>query len=59
MTKGQVADYIPALAFRVGIPGKSGVAGGIVAIIPEKLSICVWSPGLNKFGNFLAGILAL
>lgn len=46
-------------AYRVGLPGKSGVGGGIVAIIPKKLSICVWSPALNAFGNSLAGIEAL
>ena len=46
-------------AYRVGMPAKSGVGGGIVAIIPNKLSICVWSPPLNEFGNSLAGIEAL
>ncbi len=46
-------------AYRVGLPAKSGVGGGIVAIIPQKLSICVWSPPLNKFGNSLAGLEAL
>ena len=46
-------------AYRVGLPAKSGVGGGIVAIIPQKLSICVWSPPLNKYGNSLAGMEAL
>lgn len=46
-------------AFRVGMPGKSGVGGGIVAIIPKELAICVWSPELNKYGNSLAGIHTL
>jgi len=46
-------------AFRVGLPGKSGVGGGIVAIVPEHMSICVWSPGLNSKGNSLAGTKAL
>lgn len=46
-------------AFRVGLPAKSGVGGGIVAIIPQKLSVVVWSPELNTFGNSLAGIQAL
>ncbi len=46
-------------AFRVGLPGKSGVGGGIVAIVPERISICVWSPGLNSKGNSLAGTKAL
>ena len=46
-------------AFRVGLPGKSGVGGGIAAIIPGLLSVAVWSPRLDPFGNSLAGILAL
>lgn len=46
-------------AFRVGLPGKSGIGGGIVAIIPEVLSVCVWSPELDKYGNSLIGIKAL
>lgn len=46
-------------AFRVGLPGKSGVGGGIVAIIPGKLSIAVWSPELNRFGNSVMGIETL
>ncbi len=46
-------------AFRVGIPGKSGVGGGIVATVPGKASIAVWSPGLNEVGNSLLGSLAL
>ncbi len=46
-------------AFRVGIPGKSGVGGGILAIVPGKASIAVWSPGLNKVGNSLLGSRAL
>jgi glutaminase len=46
-------------AFRVGLPGKSGVGGGILAIVPGKASIAVWSPGLNAIGNSLVGSLAL
>jgi glutaminase len=46
-------------AFRVGIPGKSGVGGGILAIVPGKASIAVWSPGLNARGNSKLGSLAL
>ena len=42
-------------AFRVGIPGKSGVGGGILAIVPGKASIAVWSPGLNHRGNSKLG----
>ncbi|MCW1987390.1 glutaminase [Novosphingobium capsulatum] len=46
-------------AFRTGLPGKSGVGGGILAIAPGVASIAVWSPGLNARGNSLAGTLAL
>jgi len=46
-------------AFSVGIPGKSGVGGGIVAVIPGKMTIAVYSPALNKNGNSLAGTKAL
>lgn len=46
-------------AFHVGMPGKSGVGGGILAIAPRRASICVWSPGLNDVGNSLVGSLAL
>jgi len=46
-------------AFHVGLPGKSGVGGGIVCVIPKKMGICVWSPALNKQGNSLVGTKAL
>ncbi|MCO4319585.1 glutaminase [Phyllobacterium sp. 21LDTY02-6] len=46
-------------AYRVGLPGKSGVGGGILAIAPGKASIAVWSPGLNENGNSLLGSAAL
>jgi glutaminase len=46
-------------ACRVGLPGKSGVGGGILAIAPRKASICVWSPGLNAQGNSMVGSMAL
>ncbi len=46
-------------AYRVGLPGKSGVGGGIVAVIPNRLSIAVWSPELNGNGNSYRGILTL
>jgi glutaminase len=47
------------VAFRVGLPGKSGVGGGILAIAPGRASIAVWSPGLNAAGNSLVGQMAL
>ena len=46
-------------AFRVGLPGKSGVGGGIMAIAPGKASIAVWSPGLDASGNSHLGRIAL
>ncbi len=46
-------------AYRVGFPGKSGVGGGIMAVVPGKASIAVWSPGLNQFGNSRLGTIAL
>ncbi len=52
-------DAVGDFAYRVGLPGKSGVGGGILAVMPGRLSLCVWSPGLNKSGNSLAGTEAL
>ena len=46
-------------AFQVGLPGKSGVGGGIVAVIPQKMGIAVYSPALNEQGNSLIGTKAL
>ncbi|MGV8936787.1 MAG: glutaminase [Allorhizobium sp.] len=46
-------------AYHVGLPGKSGVGGGIMAIAPGIASIAVWSPGLNKVGNSALGAVAL
>jgi len=46
-------------AFHVGLPGKSGVGGGIVAVVPNLMSISVFSPRLNSWGNSLVGTKAL
>lgn len=46
-------------AFRAGLPGKSGVGGGIAAYIPGNLAVTVWSPELNRHGNSLVGMAAL
>nr|WP_242495781.1 glutaminase [Salinicola tamaricis] len=43
----------------VGLPGKSGVGGGIMAIVPGQMSLCVWSPRLDSYGNSVAGLRAL
>lgn len=52
-------DSAGDFAYRVGIPAKSGVGGGIVGHIPGLLSVCVWSPELEPSGNSLAGGFAL
>ncbi len=46
-------------AWRVGLPAKSGVGGGIVAIVPQEMAIAVWSPELDDAGNSLAGVAIL
>ncbi|MGK0443044.1 MAG: glutaminase [Pseudohongiellaceae bacterium] len=52
-------DEAGEFAFRTGLPGKSGVGGGIVAIHPGKYCIAVWSPKLNRNGNSYKGIRVL
>lgn len=52
-------DEAGEFAFEVGLPGKSGVGGGIVALLPNHFTIAVWSPGLNPKGNSLLGMQAL
>ena len=52
-------DSVGDFAYRVGLPGKSGVGGGILAVMPGEFTVCVWSPGLNESGNSLAGTKAL
>ncbi|SFU60465.1 L-glutaminase [Methylobacterium sp. 174MFSha1.1] len=46
-------------AYRVGLPGKSGVGGGILAVAPGRASIAVWAPGLDAAGNSHLGRIAL
>ena len=46
-------------AYRVGLPGKSGVGGGIMVVAPGKAAIAVWSPGLNAQGNSKLGTEAI
>lgn len=49
-------DEAGEFSYKVGLPGKSGVGGGIVAVHPGKYSICVWSPPLNRKGNSYRGV---
>jgi len=52
-------DSVGNFAYRVGLPAKSGVGGGIVAIVPEHMCISVWSPELDLSGNSVVGVRAL
>lgn len=52
-------DEAGEFAYRVGMPGKSGVGGGVAAVMPHKFSIAVWSPELNEKGNSVKSIRAL
>lgn len=52
-------DAAGEFAFRIGLPCKSGVGGGIVAVVPDHLTLCVWSPALDATGNSLLGRQAL
>lgn len=52
-------DEAGEFSYLVGLPGKSGVGGGIVAVHPGKYSVAVWSPRLNNKGNSIMGMKAL
>ena len=52
-------DEAGEFSYLVGLPGKSGVGGGIVAVHPLKYSVAVWSPRLNTKGNSIMGLKAL
>lgn len=52
-------DAVGSFAFRVGIPAKSGVGGGILGVLPGVMSVCVWSPELDPHGNSHVGGKAL
>ncbi len=52
-------DEAGEFAFRVGLPGKSGVGGGIAAVHPGYYSVVVWSPKLNPKGNSALGMRVL
>jgi len=59
MATSGLYDEAGNFAYRVGLPGKSGVGGGIVAVVPGRFTVCVWSPELNPAGNSLIGMAAL
>ncbi|NNK75958.1 MAG: glutaminase [Maribacter sp.] len=52
-------DEAGEFAFEVGLPGKSGVGGGIAAVLPNEFTVVTWSPGLNAKGNSELGMKAL
>ena len=52
-------DEAGEFSYLVGLPGKSGVGGGIVAVYPMRYSVAVWSPRLNSKGNSVMGMKAL
>lgn len=52
-------DEAGEFSYKVGLPGKSGVGGGIAALHPERYAVAVWGPRLNKKGNSMMGMRAL
>jgi glutaminase len=52
-------DFAGEWSYRIGLPAKSGVGGGILAVVPGQMGIAVYSPRLDKHGNSIAGIKAL
>lgn len=52
-------DESGEFTYKVGLPGKSGIGGGIVALMPNKFIVTTWSPRLNKKGNSESGMHAL
>ena len=52
-------DFAGEWSYRIGVPAKSGVGGGILAVVPGQMGIAVYSPRLDQRGNSVAGIKAL
>lgn len=54
-----IYDSVGSFAYRVGLPAKSGVGGGVVAIVPGQAAVAVWGPELDRFGTSVVGAYAL
>jgi glutaminase len=52
-------DQAGEFAYRVGLPAKSGIGGGILAVVPNRCTLAVWGPGLDDSGNSYVGLAAL
>lgn len=59
MTTCGTYDSVTDVLMRVGVPVKSGVGGGLLAVVPGRFSVCVWSPALDSHANSRAGMAAL
>ena len=49
-------DFAGEWAYEIGVPAKSGVSGGIMAVVPAKMGIGVFSPGLDRYGDSVRGV---